>query len=101
MKLVYTHENGFVVSNIKHLIEANNIGTFIKNEYAQGAIGEISVFDTWPELWITDDSDFELAMAIINTTIKQNDLPEWRCKRCKESNDASFDLCWHCQVEKD
>ena len=55
MKLVYTNENPFLVSNAKNLIEAEGIGTFLKNEFAQGAVGETSAFDAWPEVWIFSD----------------------------------------------
>ncbi len=55
MKLVFTNESTFLVNNVKNLLEAQKIKVFIKNEYAQGAIGEISPFDSWPELWVIND----------------------------------------------
>lgn len=100
MKIVYTNENNFLVSNIKNLIEAQGIEVFVKNEYAQGAIGEISAFDSWPELWIVNDSDFERAMTIVNLSQTSKSAPEWQCGGCSEKNDASFEVCWNCQHEK-
>ncbi|SFF82366.1 DUF2007 domain-containing protein [Neptunomonas qingdaonensis] len=66
MKLVYTNENSFSVSNAKNLIEAEGIGTFLKNEFAQGAVGETSAFDAWPEVWIFRDSDYERALSTLS-----------------------------------
>ena len=34
MKLIYTHENSFLVSNIKNIVENQGLSVFLKNEYA-------------------------------------------------------------------
>ncbi len=100
MKIIYTNENNFLVNNIKNIIEAQGIEVFVKNEYAQGAVGEIPAFEAWPELWVVNDSDFDRAMEAVNSQQKNKDNSEWRCKICTEVNDASFELCWKCQHEK-
>ena len=56
MKLVYTNENRMIVGNAKNILEGHGIETILKNEYAQGAVGEISAFDAWPELWVLNDT---------------------------------------------
>ncbi|BAJ03096.1 putative signal transducing protein [Shewanella violacea] len=99
MKMVYSNENSFLVNNVKNLIEAQGISTFIKNEFAQGAVGEISALDSWPELWVNNDADFESATEILassQTCIKGED---WVCKSCAEKNAPSFEICWNCQCE--
>ena len=100
MKMVYTNENNFLVNNAKNLIEAEGITTFIKNEYAQGAMGEVSVFDTWPEVWVFNDADLTKALEIITFSQSAMEEADWLCKNCSEENPASFELCWHCQNEK-
>lgn len=100
MKVIYTNESSFLVNNIKNLVEAEKIQVFIKNEYAQGAVGEISVFDSWPELWIVNDSDFERAVDIVESSRKSNNKAQWTCTHCNEDNDASFEICWKCQHEE-
>jgi hypothetical protein len=100
MKMVYTNENNFLVNNTKNLIEAAGINAFIKNEFIKGAMGEISIFETWPEVWIYDDTNLELALAIVDKSqngIKQED---WLCNTCSEENPSSFEICWHCQSER-
>ncbi|TPH14620.1 DUF2007 domain-containing protein [Litorilituus lipolyticus] len=99
MKMVYSNENSFLVNNVKNIIEAQGIQVFIKNEYAQGAVGEISAFDSWPELWVVNDSDVKQAELIIKTNQNQTSYTQWICNNCCESNDASFELCWKCQKE--
>lgn len=100
MKLVYTNENPFLVSNAKNLIEAEGIGAFLKNEFAQGAVGETSAFDAWPEVWIFSDSDYERALNIIETSFSRENAVEWICQNCSETNDPSFEICWNCQHSK-
>ena len=97
MKMLYSNENMFLVNNVKNIIESNDISTFIKNEFAQGAIGEVSAIDSWPELWVHDDTDFEQAVEILESSQKNIKGEDWACKNCSETNDPSFEICWNCQ----
>lgn len=99
MKKVYTNEISLLVSNMKNIIEAQEIEVFIKNEYAQGAVGEVSAFDTWPEVWVVNDTDFDSAMEIVNSSQRSDNTVDWTCKSCAEENDSSFEICWKCQSE--
>lgn len=99
MKKVYTNEISLLVSNMKNIIEAQEIEVFIKNEYAQGAVGEVSAFDTWPEVWVVNDTDFNRAMEIVNSSQRSDNTVDWTCKNCAEENDSSFEVCWNCQTE--
>ncbi len=99
MKLVFSNENSFIVNNVKNLLESEGINTFIKNEFAQGAAGEISAFDAWPEVWLHDDADFDSAMVMITSLQSTQEAIDWICKNCAEKNDASFEVCWQCLHE--
>ena len=97
MKLVYTNENLFLVGNAKNILETHGIEVMLKNEFAQGAIGELSAFDAWPELWLVNDTDYEKALEIIESASSNHGATEWICNHCQEKNDASFEVCWKCQ----
>lgn len=99
MKMLYTNESHFLVRNVQNIIEAQGIYTFLKNEFAQGAVGEIPVFDSWPEVWVFNESDYGLALKIIETSVSNKNTAEWICIHCSEKNDPSFEICWHCQRE--
>lgn len=99
MKMVYTNENLFLVGNAKNILEADGVEVIVKNEFAQGAIGEISAFDSWPQLWVLNDTDYEHALTIIKNASGKDHASEWICSNCNESNDASFEVCWKCQNE--
>ena len=94
--MVYSNESSFLVNNVKNIIEAEEIEVFLKNEYAQGAVGEISTFDSWPEIWVVNDLDYDRAIEIVKSS-QSNKTGEWICKSCSESNDLSFEICWKCQ----
>lgn len=100
MKKIYTNENNFLVHNIKNLVEAQGIKVFIKNEFAQGAIGEVAVFDAWPELWVVDDNEFDKAVEVVNSAKSSMSVKDWTCPNCTEVNGGSFEICWNCQYEK-
>ena len=97
MKMVYTNENQFLANNIKNLIEAQDIKVFIKNEFSQGAVGEISAFDSWPEVWVYDDAEFDQAAKIVSLSQQNSKVEDWTCQYCNEKNDPSFEVCWQCQ----
>jgi hypothetical protein len=99
MKMVYTNENRFLVSNAKNILELQGIDVTLKNEFASGAIGEVSAFDAWVEVWVLNDADYEEACSIIESSLSKDGDKEWVCSGCNEKNDASFETCWNCQSE--
>lgn len=96
MRLIYTNENRLLVANVRNLLEASGIGVSMKNEFAAGGAGELSPFEVWPEVWVTEDSDYEQAVRLLDSSLSASDAPSWLCANCGEHNDASFELCWQC-----
>lgn len=97
MKLVYTHQNSILVGNAKALLEQARIKVEMKNEFASGAIGELSAIDSWPEIWVSN-LDEERAQIIIARLQDTGPREEWLCEACNETNDAAFEVCWQCQA---
>jgi hypothetical protein len=100
MKLVYSNENRFLVSHAKNLLELAGIELVVKNEYAAGAVGDLSPFDAWMELWLRNDGDEQEARALIKSAFNTDIGPDWRCAQCQEMNGAAFAGCWQCQARK-
>lgn len=96
MRLLYTNDNRLIVANARNIVEAAGIGVVLKNEYAAGGIGELSAFDAWVELWVTDDSNYDRASRLLKNAFSAENAVPWTCSNCNESNDPSFDLCWNC-----
>lgn len=99
MKKVYTNANRTVVLNVRNILERAGIDTLLRNEYAVGAMGELSPFDAWLEVWVVKDRDFERATKIAGSVESQPNAAQWICNRCQESNDPSFDFCWNCGAD--
>jgi len=100
MKLIYTNENRFLVSNVKNIIQDAGIEVMLKNEYIGGGAGDLSPFDTWLELWVVEDRDYDRALKLVDSLENPANSREWMCSNCREINSDSFDICWQCQNEK-
>ena len=86
-----------MVFQIKQLLEERGIPCFVKNEFAIGAIGELSPMDVLPEVWISDPEWLPKAQQFVADFENQpEDLSPWICSKCLEKNGASFELCWQC-----
>jgi hypothetical protein len=97
MRKVYSHHDRFMIWQIKQLLEQHGIPCFIKNEFAIGAMGELSPFDVLPEVWLTDDDWLPKAQRTIQDFEAQPELKTaWLCEQCQETNGANFELCWQC-----
>ncbi len=100
MKLVYTHDNRILVENAKNVLEQNGINVFLKNEFLEAGIGELSAVDTWPELWVQHDEDVSRAKEIIAKLMDSLEGELWICSVCGEQNEPSFEVCWQCGQDR-
>ena len=101
MKRVYSSENSMEVGLIKGMLEQDGIICLMKNQILSGALGEIPSHECWPELWITNDNDYELAMNIVDAALSHtpDDISPWQCS-CGEKIEGQFSACWKCGEEK-
>ena len=99
MRMVYTHENSLLVGSARNLLESEGLKVVVRNEFASGAMGELSPLDTWAELWVLDDADYEKAHQIIANALSDKNARDWTCSSCGEQNGASFEVCWQCGNE--
>lgn len=97
MKMVYTNENRLITGNVKNILEANGIDVILKNEFTSGAVGEVSPFDAWVEVWVVNDGDYQEATKLVENALSPNYEADWICGKCQEENDATFEICWKCQ----
>lgn len=97
MKMLYTNENRYLVNNVQNLVENAGFEVLLKNEFAAGAAGLLVMHETWLELWVVKDEDYDKAMAVISSSFSHDGDVGWRCSNCHEHNDASFDFCWNCE----
>jgi Putative prokaryotic signal transducing protein len=97
--MVYTNSNRFIVANARNILESHSFKIFVKNEYASSAIGEVSPFDSWVELWVVNDRDYDRACRALENALSEKTAAPWVCRKCSEENDESFEFCWSCGTE--
>lgn len=95
MQMIYTHENRYLVLNLKNVLENAGIEVMLKNEFAGGGAGELAPIETWLELWLVNDGDYDKARALI-ADIGEPQGKDWLCPNCGEHNGAAFEVCWQC-----
>ena len=96
MKRVYTNDNVVLVGHLHSLLEANNIACHLRNINLTSGIGELPINECWPEIWIHDEANFNIAEKIIEDALSAATQHEaWQCL-CGEKIDGQFDTCWSC-----
>ena len=85
------------VGQMQSLLEANGIGTFLKNQFGFGGTGELPFVETVPQLFVLSEKDVERARELIDSQEPAAEPGEpWTCPACAEENDAPFSACWNC-----
>ncbi len=100
MERFYSDYNQVKVRQIKALLDEAKIPSFIKNEYIQGASGELPPHETLPEVWLLDGEWRSKAQQIVDqmeVDLAEYKGIEWVCKECGETNEGQFMICWQCQ----
>lgn len=83
--------------HFKNLLEAEGIRSVIRNEHFGSILGEMPFTDTWPQLWVVNDLDFDRAQQLISgDLLDESPADEWRCAQCGELNEGQFAACWKC-----
>lgn len=97
MKRVFSSDSLVEIGHLKNLLEQYGIRCLIKNEPLSGALGEIPFVDCWPELWvIVDEQADEASRLIAEQQQEPRTSAPWRCKRCGETVEGQFAVCWQC-----
>jgi hypothetical protein len=82
---------------VRNLLEQAGIACLIKNEQLAGALGEIPFLECLPEVWVLHDRHAARAETLIRDMQTASACAgAWRCRRCGESNEGQFQMCWRC-----
>ncbi len=100
MKLVFTHPSPVIVAQARNELERAGIECVLRNEYAAGAVGELAPIETWAELWVLRDHQWQAAKTIVEEMQTPVDGADWTCQACGNGNPSNFDYCWSCAGEK-
>lgn len=103
MERFYSDYNQIKLRQVKEMLDDAGVPCFIKNEFIQGASGEIPPHEALPEIWLNDGSWASKANKLLKQLeddLANMDDVEWVCTSCNETNEGQFMLCWQCQESK-
>lgn len=97
MKKLTSSESLVTINHYKNLLESEGIAAVIRNEHLGSILGEMPFQDVWPELWITNDLEYDRALQLIDSAITdESPAAAWRCGQCDADNEGQFAVCWKC-----
>ncbi|MFC4700329.1 DUF2007 domain-containing protein [Glaciecola siphonariae] len=102
MKRFYKDFDQFRVRQVYSLLSDAGIPCTIKNEFIQGASGEIPHHEALPEIWLLDAQWEAKANALLKEfeqDIAAEDVAkvDWTCSECAQVNEPQFRICWQCE----
>lgn len=97
MKKLTSAPSLVTIHHYRNLLQAEGIATEIRNEHFGSILGEMPFTETWPQLWVINDLDFDRAKQLIDgSALDESPQDIWKCARCGEENEGQFAACWKC-----
>jgi Putative prokaryotic signal transducing protein len=95
MKRVYRAASLLQVAHARNVLITAGIETEIRNQYLAGALGDLPMLETWPQLWVEDDME-TAALRALAVSIAPAMGDSWTCAQCGELLEPQFMTCWRC-----
>ena len=99
MKRIFRAQSSLDVAHVRNVLTAAGIRAQMRNEYLVGALGDLPLMETWPQLWV-EDVDEPRALRAISNVAQAATGPTWNCRCCGEMLEPQFLCCWHCGTER-
>ena len=98
MKRVYRAASLLQVAHARNVLITAGIQCELRNQYLAGALGDLPMMETWPQLYV-DDDDEPLAIRALARAAAAPVGTMWVCSNCGEQLEPQFTQCWRCGVE--
>jgi putative signal transducing protein len=95
VKRVYRAASLLQVAHARNVLTAAGIDTELRNQYLAGALGDLPMLETWPQLWVEDALE-EAALRALKTAETAASGAPWTCSQCGEELEPQFATCWRC-----
>ena len=95
MKRIYRAASLVQVAHVRNLLLTAGIQSELRNQYSAGALGELPMFETWPQL-LVDDDDEPAALRLLARAARPVTGDAWTCPQCGERLEPQFTSCWRC-----
>lgn len=97
MKKLTSAPSAITIHHFRNLLMAEGIASEIRNEFFGGILGDMPFTETWPQLWVVNDLEYDRAKQLIDDSAREESPgDDWHCKQCGELNEGQFAACWSC-----
>ncbi|HWG70772.1 MAG TPA: DUF2007 domain-containing protein [Steroidobacteraceae bacterium] len=95
MKRVFRAPLLIQVAHARNVLMAAGIPSELRNQYLAGALGDLPMLETWPQLYV-EDADEQIALHALAQAAKAPAGASWTCETCGETLEPQFTSCWRC-----
>jgi hypothetical protein len=95
VKRVFSAASLLQVAHARNVLIAAGIDSELRNQYLAGALGDLPMLETWPQLMVEDALESAALRALRNAAATPTGAP-WTCAQCGEQLEPQFTTCWRC-----
>jgi hypothetical protein len=95
VKRVFRAASLLQVAHARNVLIAAGIDSELRNQYLAGALGDLPMLETWPQLWVEDALESAAQRALEKAASAPTGAP-WVCPQCGEQLEPQFTTCWRC-----
>lgn len=99
MKRVYRAASLVQVAHARNLLLMAGIHCELRNQYLAGAMGDLPLIETWPQLYV-EDADERFALSALARASQAPTGSPWTCPSCAEISEPQFLQCWRCGADR-
>ena len=88
-------------AHLRNVLASEGLEACLRNENLVGALGDIPMPETWPQVWVADARDWERARDCLRRLDRPVQSPSWSCPQCDEWLEGQFTQCWRCGAVRD
>src|ERR1700759_3658895 len=97
MKRVFRAASLIQVAHARNVLLAAGIKSELRNQYLAGALGDLPMLETWPQLLVRDE-DEEAALRALARATAAPAGSAWICEQGGAVLEPQFTSCWRCGV---
>jgi hypothetical protein len=99
VKRVYRAATLVQVAHARNVLITAGIQCELRNQYLSGALGELPMMETWPQLYV-EDGDERFALGALARAAAAPAGVAWECALCAEEMEPQFTQCWRCGAQR-
>jgi hypothetical protein len=100
VKRVYRAASLLQVAHARNVLITAGIHCELRNQYLAGAMGDLPMMETWPQLYV-EDGDERFALSVLQRAAATTAGAPWVCIGCGEKLEPQFTQCWRCGLVSD